>query len=88
MIAKFGFDFADPYFGFAGVQFAFRLATPENVYATDPEKTTVREIDGRLRVEAQGLQFAGGQRRSPGRLTAELWREHGEICFRAEAEHA
>ena len=77
MIHKFGFDFADPYFDFDGLRFAFRVCTFENVYGIDQETISVQKDDSRLAIEAKGLQFAGGQQRCSGSITANI-RKEGE----------
>ncbi len=87
MIPKFGFDFADPYYEFGNVKFAFRICTLRNVYGIDPEQTSQEEREDGLKIEARGLRFAGGQRRCAGRLVAEIWRDDEGIRFKAEAEH-
>jgi len=86
-IQKFSFDFRDQYFDFDGLQFAFRVCTMENVYGPDPEKTRITSQEMGIRVEAKWLQFAGGQRKCPGHLIANLWKDGGELMLKVEAEH-
>ena len=85
MIHKFGFDFADPYFDFDGLRFAFRVCTFENVYGIDPESISVKKDDSRLAIEAKGLQFAGGQQRCSGSITANIRKEGEDLVFRVRA---
>lgn len=87
-VPKFGFDFEDIYFPFEGIQFAIRVATLENVYGPDPANVcTDPGPDGRLKIQASSLQYAGGQRKSEGSIHADLWRQNGEIRFQVGAEH-
>ena len=88
MIQKFSYDFRDRYIEFEGLEFAFRTATMENVYGPAPEAVTVIAGQDRLHMEATLLQYAGGQRRSPGRVSADLWRDGDELRFSAEACHS
>ena len=87
MIHKFSFDFRDRYFGFDGLQFAFRVCTFENVYGTDPGQVVVTPRGAGIRCEAQSLQFAGGQRQCPGRIVADIWRDDNELKFKATVQH-
>lgn len=87
MIHKFGFDFADPYFDFDGLQFAFRVSTFENVYGINPDRVRVVENDTGLRVDADGLQFAGGQQHCPGYISADIRRDGDALRFRVSADH-
>jgi len=87
LIQKFSFDFRDRYFNFDGLQFAFRICTLENVYGPDPEKTSLTSREARLRVEAKSLQFAGGQRKCPGHLVADIWKDGDELKLKVKAEH-
>jgi hypothetical protein len=87
MIQKFSFDFRDRYFGFDGLQFAFRVCTFENVYGTDPGQVVVTPRGAGIRCEAQSLQFAGGQRQCPGRIVADIWRDDNELKFKATVQH-
>ena len=87
-VPKFGFDFGDIYFSFEGIQFAFRVATLENVYGPDLANVC-KDLgqDGRLKIQASSLQYAGGQRKSEGSIRVELRLNNGEIRFQVSAEH-
>lgn len=86
-LQKFSFDFRDRYFDFDGLQFAFRVCTLKNVYGPDSKKTSVATRGGRVRVEAQSLQFAGGQRKCLGHFVADMWKDGDEIRFKVICEH-
>src|SRR3989337_1437445 len=64
---QFSFDFSDPFFDLGGWQVALQIITFENVYGLDPELTRVEEDGGHWTVTAEGLTWAGGQRRRAGR---------------------
>lgn len=86
-IQKFSFDFRDQYFDFDDLQFAFRVCTMENVYGPDPEKTQVISQERGIRVEAESLQFAGGQKKCSGHLVANLWKDGDELKMKVKAQH-
>jgi len=88
LIQKFSFDFRDVYFDFDGLQFAFRVSTMENVYGPDPRQVSVKGGKEHLKIIANSLQFAGGQRRCPGQIIANLWRgSDGNLRLKIEARH-
>jgi len=64
---QFSFDFGDPFFDLGGWQAGLQVITFENVYGLDPELTRVEEDGGGWTVTAEGLTWAGGQRRRAGR---------------------
>ena len=64
---QFSFDSTDPFFDLGGWQAGLQVITFENVYGLDPELTRVEEDGGRWTVTAEGLTWAGGQRRRAGR---------------------
>jgi len=71
---QFSFDFGDPQVEFGGYRFAFRIFTPSNVYGLDPQALGVEPTPTGLKVTAEGLTWAGGQERCPGRFEAVLER--------------
>ena len=87
MIQKFGFDFNDAYVSFAGLEFAFRITTFENVYGLDPDLTTLSAGKDSLAMEAHGLRYAGGQRRHAGTVMAEMRQEGRTITFQCSGSH-
>ena len=64
---QFSFDFGDPFFDLGGWQAGLQVITFGNVYGLDPELTRVQEDGGHRTVTAEGLTWAGGQRRRAGR---------------------
>src|SRR3989304_5346602 len=60
---QFSFDFGDPFFDLGGWQVGLQVITFENVYGLDPELTRVEQDGGCWTVTAEGLTWAGGQRR-------------------------
>ena len=87
MPAIFGFDFGDEYVAFDGLKFAFRIVTFENVYGLDAAAVTTERAGDRLKIRATSFQYAGGQRRCPGELEAEIWREGESLRFKADTSH-
>ncbi|MBT5875101.1 MAG: hypothetical protein HOH43_16905 [Candidatus Latescibacteria bacterium] len=87
MIQKFGFDFADFYVAFSDLRFAFRIVTFENVFGIDPDRVAVTGVSRGIRVEADGLRYAGGQRKEEGSFSAELRREGDTLTFQATGRH-
>lgn len=69
---KFSFDFPEPSVAFEGLRFGFRIYTHENVYGLDHDGLTADSSGDGLRVRGDGLVWAGGQERAPGRLDARL----------------
>ncbi|HEY4839647.1 MAG TPA: hypothetical protein VIH72_13620 [Candidatus Acidoferrales bacterium] len=72
---KFSFDFAEPSILFEGLRFSFRIYTFENAYAMDGDLMTVADTpDGGIELTCTGLVWAGGQEKTPARLTARFRR--------------
>jgi hypothetical protein len=85
---KFSFDFPEPSVAFDGYEFSFRVFTHENTYSLSQTHLTVRAIEQGLELACTELVWAGGQQRSPGRLTAQLTTRDGAIECRVDAEMA
>ena len=83
---KFSFDFPEAAVAFEGLSFAFRIFTGENTYALDRAAVSVTPSAGGLEISCSSLVFAGGQQRTPGRLTARLATRDGVTLCDAEAE--
>jgi len=83
---KFSFDFPEPAVAFDGYEFSFRVFTHENVYALSAPALTATPIDGGLEITCNGLVWAGGQERAPGRVTARLTRRDGAVDCDAAVE--
>ena len=82
---KFSFDFPEPSVAFQGFEFSVRLFTHENVYALSPQHLTVRPIDDGLEMTCTELTWAGGQQRSPGRVTTRLVHRAASDAVECEA---
>jgi len=83
---KFSFDFPEPSVVFEGHEFSFRVFTHENTYALSAPQLRVTATDGRLEIACTEFVWAGGQERTPGRLTAQLTRaSNGDIECSATA---
>ena len=84
---KFSFDFPEPSVAFEGYEFSFRVFTHENIYALSAPQLRVTPRDRGLEIACTELVWAGGQQRTPGRLTARLTRsESGDVECTAVAE--
>ena len=82
---KFSFDFPEPSVVYEGFRFAFRVFTFENVYTPDRSKLSVESRDGSLTVSAAGLEWAGGQEKAPGGITAAFRKTGPHVECRVEA---
>ena len=79
------FDVGDPVFDVLGLRLSLELVTLENLYAVDPERVRVERADGRARILAEGLRFAGGQRGCEGAIELEASVDSGAVRLRARA---
>ena len=84
---QFSFDFADPVIHFEKYGFSFRVFTPTNVYGLDPQTLVVSRTPAGLHIRADGLTWAGGQERCPGRFEARIERDGEAIEWQASAWH-
>ncbi len=73
------YDPRDPVFdigqvgeAWAGVGLSLQLFTTENVYGVDPARTAVTADGSRATITADGLSWAGQQRRSEGRIAGSV----------------
>lgn len=69
---NFSFDFKDPFFPIHQLEFGFRIFTTENVYGPDPEKTRIIHANESIRIESNGIFWAGQQRKCAGRIVVQL----------------
>jgi len=83
---KFSFDFPEPAVAFSGHRFSFLIFTDENTYSLDEAGLTVSRDGDSLTLEADGLVWAGGQMKAPGRLTATFRRHETGIDWDITAE--
>ena len=83
---KFSFDFPEPSVAFDGYEFGFRVFTHENTYSLSKAQLIVRTVDQGLELTCTELIWAGGQQRSPGRVTARLSKRDGAVECRIDAE--
>ena len=84
---QFSFDFADPVFRFDGFSFSFRVFTSSNAYGLDPQALAVESTSRGLQIRAEGLTWAGGQERCPGRFEVTIERDGEAIEWQASAWH-
>ncbi|MDI1466083.1 hypothetical protein QEZ54_34420 [Catellatospora sp. KI3] len=64
-----------------------RVHTGENVYGLDPDRLNVSRQGATTTVDADGLVWAGGQQRGPGRVTVEFDEQESGVRVRVRAEH-
>ena len=84
---KFSFDFPEPSVVFDGHEFSFRVFTHENTYALSAPLIRVTASDRGIEIACTEFVWAGGQERTPGRLTARLTRTaNGDIECSAMAD--
>jgi len=83
---KFSFDFPEPSVAFEGYEFGVRVFTHENTYGLSRQALEVRPIEQGLELTCSELTWAGGQQRTPGRVTARLTTRRGIVECDAEAE--
>ncbi|HEX5481106.1 MAG TPA: twin-arginine translocation signal domain-containing protein, partial [Terriglobia bacterium] len=75
---KFSFDFPEPSVEFGGLQFSFRFYTFENTYGLDRDHMKAEEKGDWLDINCTQFVWAGGQEKSPGKLTARI-RKNGSF---------
>jgi hypothetical protein len=83
---KFSFDFPEPSVSFGDYRFGFLVFTDENTYGLDRSKLRVEGNGDALRLIADGLVWAGGQEKAPGKLVASLRRNGTTIEWDVVAE--
>jgi len=83
---KFSFDFPEPSVVFDGHEFSFRIFSHENTYALSAPHLRAASVDRGLEVQCTEFVWAGGQERTPARLTARLTRTGGGIECTATVE--
>ena len=84
-----GYDFKDPYIDFAGLKFAIRLSTENNIYCPNPNKITFEKLsDNEAILRSNSLSAAGGQLISDGIIELKLSKEKSnQIKISAKASH-
>jgi hypothetical protein len=87
-LQKFSFDFPEPSVAYHGLRFAFLVFSRENAYGMNGERMTVEPDGDGLTVTCPEFVWAGGQRRSPGRLVARLRRADDAVEWDVRAEMA
>ena len=83
---KFSFDFPEPSVAFGDHRFGFLIFTDENTYALDRGGMTAEGGADEMRLTANGLTWAGGQEKAPGKLTATFRRSGTTIEWDATVE--
>lgn len=83
---KFSYDFPEPSVAFGDLRFGVMVYTHENAYGLDREKMTADSTDDRLRITANGLVWAGGQEKVPGKVVLEARRAGDTIEWDVTAE--
>nr|WP_246463111.1 hypothetical protein [Nitrospirillum iridis] len=89
-VLQFSFDFPEASVQVGPLLMGFRVQTYENAYAIDPTVTRVVRDGDRVTLACDGLLWAGGQEKAPGKLVAEFTVEaDGTVQWtaRAEAQH-
>ncbi|MEA1652733.1 hypothetical protein UAJ10_27430 [Nitrospirillum sp. BR 11164] len=86
-VLQFSFDFPEASVQVGPLLMGFRVQTYENAYAIDPTVTRVARDGNRTILTCDGLLWAGGQEKAPGRLVAEFMVEaDGTVQWTAKAE--
>ena len=83
---KFSFDFPEPAVAFGDHRFSFLIFTEENTYSLDRAGMKATGDAEALTLEANGLVWAGGQEKAPGKLTARFTRTGTTIEWDIVAE--
>ena len=76
---KFSFDFPEPSVEFEGLKFGFRVFTRENTYGLDQAQMRVERSPDGIVITCSGFEWAGGQQRAAGQLTARVRRIEGGV---------
>lgn len=71
---KFSFDFPEPAVVFGNHRFSFLVFTEENSYSLDRAGMRAEGNADALRLQCDGLSWAGGQEKAPGKLTVQFRR--------------
>jgi hypothetical protein len=71
---RFSFDFPEPSVVFGAHRFSTVVFTEENTYAMDRARLKASGNDDKLVVTCDGLVWAGGQEKAPGKVTMTLQR--------------
>jgi hypothetical protein len=71
---RFSFDFPEPSVVFGAHRFSTVVFTDENTYAMDRARMKATGNDDRLVVTCDGMVWAGGQEKAPGKVTMTLQR--------------
>lgn len=83
---KFSLDFPEPAVAFGDHRFSFLIFTEENTYSLDRAGMKATGNADALTLEANGLIWAGGQEKAPGKLTARFTRTGTTIEWDIVAE--
>ena len=83
---KFSYDFPEPSVAFGDYRFGFLVFTDENTYGLDRSTLRVEMAGDSVRLISDGFVWAGGQEKSPGKLTASLRRNGTAIEWDVVAE--
>ena len=82
---QFSFDFGDPVFEIGGWRLGLQVITFENTYGLDSDHASGAGSEG---VRVDGLTWAGGQQKSPGRASIAAAPIEGGLEVVASAEHS
>ncbi|UVI27329.1 hypothetical protein [Paenibacillus spongiae] len=83
-----GYDFGDTLVALGELRFAVRLYTESNVYAPDPDRVAITGDERRTVMRADGLCWAGNQRKADGEIELEIVRgRDGRYIVSARGKH-
>jgi hypothetical protein len=83
---RFSFDFPEPAVVFGGHRFSFLVFTDENTYAMDRALMRATGNDDALELTCTGMVWAGGQEKTPGKVTVRFARTGSTITWDVTAE--
>src|SRR5690242_13127844 len=83
---KCSFDFPEPAVVFGDHRFSFLVFTDENTYGLDRSQMKASGDANALELTANGLVWAGGQEKAPGKLTARFRQTGNTIEWDVVAE--
>ncbi|MDI7274956.1 MAG: hypothetical protein QME94_03160, partial [Anaerolineae bacterium] len=82
----YSFDFGDPVFEMGGLKLSVQVITTINTYGLAAEACELRAEDGRWRLVADRLMWAGNQERAPGRVELVVTRRGGRLSLTGNAQ--
>jgi len=86
MLHNWCFTTKNPVFKYFETEFSVSLFTGENRYDLDPSKVVINEIKDEVVIEANGLQWAGGQMDEPGYVKIVVQKGDSKVNFSVTAK--